>query len=232
MLKNYLKTALRNFKNNKSFALLNIFGLGMGLACCLFVFTVIKYEGSFDDWHTNKDRIYRVVNHYYGDNGLNKNGIIPYPTGDAIIANIPDFEKVVQFHGPNDEKFSLTDHQGNLQVFREEQVLYTDENFFDVMDFEIVSGADGKVLGEPFKIILTESMATKYYGDANPIGQTIKINSQESVEVAAVMKDPPTNTNLPFNCIVSMPTLRKRYPDIFKDNWGDDLGLQRLCAGS
>ena len=141
MLRNYFLTALRNFKNNKTYSLLNIFGLGIGLASCLFVITIIRFEYSFDNWHTNRDNIYRVVRHFNGDNGVtNFTGSLAYPTGDELVRSVPDLEKVVQLHGPTDEKIALKDALGNLQVFREKQVLYTDENFFDVLDFQIING--------------------------------------------------------------------------------------------
>lgn len=220
MLRNFFITALRNFKNNKTYALLNIFGLGIGIASCLFVFTLINYEYSFDKFHEKKDRIYRVVRHYHGTSGIGYTGIIPYPTGDAIIADIPDFEEVVQFHGPEDEKIALTDHAGNFQVFRESGILYTDENFFDVLDFRILSGAQAESLKEPYKAYLTQAMAEKYFGTEDPKGKFIRLNNENDLEVVGVVENPRKNTNLPFRMIVSLPTMRERIPDVFKGNWG------------
>ncbi|WP_421871207.1 ABC transporter permease [Marinoscillum sp.] len=221
MLRNYFITAFRNFKNNKVYSLLNIIGLGVGLASCLFVFTIIRYEYSFDNWHEKKDRVYRVVRHYYGDNGVvSHSGIIPYPTGDELIRTVPDLEKVVQFHGPEDEKIALTDETGNLQVFRENKILYTDENFFDVLDFEILEGAEGSILAEPYKVFLSEDIAKKYFGNSSPIGQTLTFNNTDQLEVVGIVENCPDNTNLPYNIIASLPTMRRRMPDVFKDNWG------------
>lgn len=220
MLKNYFVIALRSFRKNKAYSLLNVLGLAIGLACCLFVFTIIRYENSFDNWHTKKDRIYRVVSHYHGDNRIYYSGILPYPTGDAILRDLPDFEKVVQFHGPEDEKISLIDASGNFQVFRQSGILYTDEHFFEVMDFEILKGAPGDALKDPYKVYLTQEMATKYYGDENPIGKMVKLNNDKDLEVVGIVQTPPKNTNLPFKMIVSLPTMRLRMPDVFRDNWG------------
>ncbi len=221
MLRNYFLTALRNFKNNKTYSLLNIFGLGIGLASCLFVITIIRFEYSFDNWHTKKDNIYRVVRHFYGDNGVtNFTGSLPYPTGDELVRSVPDLEKVVQLHGPTDEKIALKDALGNMQVFREKQVLYTDENFFDVLDFQIINGASGDILKEPYKMFISEKIARKYYGELNPIGQVITMNGSDQIEIVGIVEDCPKNTNLPYEMIVSMPTLRKRMPDVFLRNWG------------
>ena len=221
MLRNYFITAFRNFKNNKVYSLLNIFGLGVGLASCLFVFTIIRYEYSFDNWHHKKDRIYRVVRHFYGDNGVvYHSGSIPYPTGDELVRTIPDFEKVVQFHGPESEKVAFEDAIGNFQVFREDKVLYTDENFFDVLDFKILKGAEGSALTEPYKVYLSETTAKKYFDEESPIGKTLTFNSEEQLEVVGIVENCPDNTNLPFDIIVSLPTLRRRMPEVFKNNWG------------
>ncbi|MEQ9304497.1 MAG: ABC transporter permease, partial [Marinoscillum sp.] len=220
MLRNYFLTAFRNFKNNKVYSLLNIFGLGIGLASCLFVFTIIEYEYSFDNWHNKKDRIYRVVRHYFGDNGISYSGSIPYPTGDELVRSIPDFEKVVQFHGPEDGKITLTDHNNNLQVFREEQILYTDPAFFEVMDFQILKGSPESSLAEPYTVYLTEKLATKYFGDTDPVGKSMKLDSDKQLTIVGIVQDCPKNTNLPFNMIISLPTMREIMPDVFKNNWG------------
>lgn len=220
MFRNYFLTAFRNFKKNKTYSFLNILGLGIGLASCMFVFTIIRYEYSFDNWHQEADQIYRVVRHNFGENGLTEqSGSIPYPSGDKLIQSVPDFEKVIQFHGPTDEKVVLTDVMGNLQVFRENKVLYTDPNFFEVMDFNILKGADQTILNEPYKVFVSERLAKKYYGDQNPIGQVITMNDDEQLEIVGIVENCPKNTNLPYEMIVSISTARKRWPDVFTNNW-------------
>ena len=84
MLKNYFITAFRNLKNNVSHTALNVIGLGLGLACCLVVYTIVEFEYSFDNWHENKEHIYRLTNTYYGDDRVYYNGIVPYPTGKVL----------------------------------------------------------------------------------------------------------------------------------------------------
>jgi putative ABC transport system permease protein len=219
MLKNYFITAIRNFKKNKLNTFLNIFGLGVGMACCLFVFTIINYEQSFDTFHSNAENIYRVTRHYHGDYGVNHNGIIPYPTGDAIVNGIPDFEDVIQIHGPVDEKISFDDAFGNFHIFREDKVIYVEPAFFNAFDFKIIKGSGSKILLEPNKAFITERIADKYFGRNNPIGRIITINQTEKIEIAGIVETPTDNTNHPFEIVISLPTLRARHSDIFIDQW-------------
>ncbi len=218
MIRNFIITAFRNFKNNISHTLLNAAGLSLGLACCLVVFTIINFEYSFDNWHEKKDRIYRVTTTYYGDNRTTYNGILPYPTGQTLKEEIPEFEKVLEFHGPHDEKLSFTDNDGAVQVFREDDVLLTNEHFFDVMDFELLEGSP-EGLGEPNKIYLTQDLAKKYFKDENPIGRTIRYNGEANLEIAGIVENSPKNTNLPFSCLISIETLKQTQPRIW-DQWG------------
>lgn len=218
MLRNFFVTAIRNFRKNLSHTLLNIAGLSLGLACCLVVFTVIHFEYSFDNWHEKGDRVYRVTKTYYGDNRTSYRGIINYPTGKAIRDNVPDIEKVVEFHGPQDEKLSFTDSDGNFQVFREEGVLMTNRDFFDVLDFKLLSGEMDDI-NEPNKIYLSQELATKYYKNEDPIGKILKFNGETNLEVAGVVENSPQDTNLPYSCLISIETLRQTEPTIW-NNWG------------
>ncbi len=218
MFRNFFVTAVRNFRKNLSHTLLNIAGLGLGLACCLVVFTIINFEYSFDNWHEKKDRIYRLTNIYYGDNRTSYNGIINYPTGKAIRENVPDLEKVVEFHGPQNEKLSFTDANGDFQVFRESGVLMTNRDFFDVLDFKLLSG-DIDAINEPNKIYLSQALATKYFEGTDPIGKILKLNGETNLEVAGIVENSPDDTNLPYSSLISIETLRQTEPTIW-DNWG------------
>lgn len=218
MIRNFFVTAIRNFKKNFSHTALNIAGLGLGLACCLVVFTIINFEYSFDNWHEKKDRIYRVTRTYHGDNRTSYGGIIAYPTGKVLMDDVPDLEAVVEFHGPQDEKFSFTDAKGDFQIFRESGTLMTNAAFFDVLDFKIISG-NKEALNEPNKVFLAEEIVEKYFKDEDPIGKVLKMNGETNLEVVGIIENSPDATNLPYTCIVSIETLRQTSPEIW-NNWG------------
>lgn len=219
MLKNYIITALRTFKKNKTYTLLNIFGLGLGLACSLVVYTLIHYEQSFDQWHTKKDWIFRVVSHYKADYGDEYGGIVNYAIGDAIRQDITGVEQVAQFHGPDDAKFSFTDSKGEFQIFREKRVLYADTSFLQMLDFKILQGADLRALADPYKVFLTEKVAKKYFGDENPIGRTLSLENTTKLDIVGIIQDIPNNTNLPFDILISYRTFAEMSPWT-SDQWG------------
>ena len=193
-------------------------GLALGLSCCLVVFAIIDYEFNFDDWHEKGDRIYRFTGIYHGDNRTSYNGISPYAFGRVLKEEIPELEKVVEFHGPMDEKLSFTDEKGEFKIFREENVLMTNEAFFDVLDFELLSGSK-EALNQPNQIYLTESLSKKYFPEGDAIGKTVTFNNETNLTVAGIVEDCPDNTNLPFSCLISIATLRQTEPKIW-NNWG------------
>lgn len=218
MLKNYLVTAFRNLKNNLSHTFLNVMGLAIGLACCIVVFSIVNFEYSFDNWHDNKDNIYRYTSIYHGDNRTSYSGIVAYPTGKVLKEEIPEIEKVVDFQGPDDGKFSFVDAEGNAQVYREDRILMTNEHFFDVLDFKLISGSP-EALKEPFNIFLSEDLAKKYFDGQDPIGKTITYDGEHNLTVVGVVENAPDNTNLPFDCLISFETLRETQPGIW-NQWG------------
>lgn len=215
MFKNYLITAYRNIKKNVSHTIINVIGLGIGLACVLTVFALIYFEYSFDNWHAQKDQVYRVGRVYYGDYGLSHHGIISYPHGKVLREEFPEIKKVVEFHGPKDDRISIIDNEGNFQIYRENDVLMTNSSFFEVLDFKIVKGNKDE-FAQPNKAFLSESTARKYFKDADPIGKTIKLDNELSIDVIGVVEDSRKNTNLPYNVLISMETLQKRQPRIWQ----------------
>lgn len=216
MLRNYLITAFRNFSKNRFYVSVNIFGLAIGMSCCLVVYSILKHELTFDSWHKSSSKIYRVVNHYAGDFGMDYSGILPNPMPEAIAYEMANVE-AIPLLGPIGATVEFDLH-GNYQVFQEGQLLYANEKFLTLLDFPILRGAPASVLKEPFKVYLTESKAKKYFGEEDPIGKTITIEENIDLEVVGIVSNPPTNTSAPFDLIVSFPTIEKAYNSFMK-NW-------------
>lgn len=222
MYKNYLSVAWRNLLKKKGYSAINIFGLALGIACCMLIFMYVSYERSFDDYHTKGDRIYRLIH----GNRNNANATESYwvwhnaPVGQALLDNFPEIEKVVQFSGRAD--ILLTN--GDI-THQEEGVFFMDSTAFDVFSWKLLKGNPKTALAAPFSIVLTESTARKYFGDEDPLGKTLtgsgSAGRSDAGEylVTGVMKDVPPNSHFRFNALLSMSTFRKSRPDVFKA-WG------------
>jgi len=223
MIQNYIKIAWRNILNNRGYATINIVGLAIGLACCLLIVIYVQNELSYDKYHANKDCIYRVVHDYKEVGNTEQHQIWGNaPIGDALKADFPEIEKVVQFSGLT----SILLKQGDKR-FQEENVFFMDSTAFDVFSWKILAGNPHTALKNAYSVVLTESTAKKYFGDQNPIGKTIEGGLAAGradaglYTVTAVMADVPANSHFTFDALLSMSTFRKARPDIFeKEGWG------------
>ncbi|MCR9254190.1 MAG: ABC transporter permease [bacterium] len=220
MIKNYLTIAFRVFKNQLVYTLINVFGLGLGLACCLVTYVFLSHELSFDTFHEKKDQVFKVVTEYTTDQGeIAHLAKTSYPLAPAINRDLPDFGKVLQVQGPYENQISFT-LDGDFKIFKESGTIYTNEHFFDLLSFEIIRGASGEILEQPGKAFLTETLAKKYFGDLDPIGQILSVQKDSAkVEVVGIVKDPPVNNSLPFDLLISYETFKNRYRSVHRDNW-------------
>ncbi len=220
MIRNYLIVALRVFRVQPVYTSINILGLGLGIACCIVTFIFLKHELSFDTFHEKKDRVFKIVAEYHTDRGdVHHIARTSYPLAEAIQNDLPDLGKVLQIQGPYENEVSFT-YQGNFRIFKEKRALYANENFFNLLSFKILKGADGTVLKKPGKVFLTERLASKYFNGDDPIGQTIRLQGDSTLaEVVGIIENPPSNNSLPFDLVVSYETFRKRFEDIHRNNW-------------
>ncbi len=222
MIQNYIKIALRNILKNKGYAAINIIGLAMGLACCLLIVIYLQNELSYDRYHDNKERIYRIVHEYKDPSGNEQEQIWGNaPIGEALKSDFPEIEKVVQFSGQT----SILLRQGDKK-FQEENVFFMDSTAFDVFSWKVLAGNPHTALKDPYTVVLTESTAKKYFGNQNPIGKTLEGGlaagraNAGSYKVTAVMQDIPANSHFTFDALLSMSTFRKQRPGIFeKEGW-------------
>ncbi|MGC3945101.1 MAG: ABC transporter permease [Chryseolinea sp.] len=222
MLRNYLTIAWRNLLKKKTYSAINIFGLALGIACCLLIFMYVEYERSFDNYHVKGDRIYRVI-HGWGNEVKSTENFWVWgnaPIGPALQRNFPEIDKVVQFSGRSD---ILLTH-GDI-THQEEGIFFMDSTAFDIFSWKLLKGNPKTALTVPFSIVLTESTAKKYFGDEDPIGKSL-VGSESAGRSAAgdylvtgVMEDVPANSHFRFNALLSMSTFRKSIPDVFT-NWG------------
>ena len=215
MLKHYFTTALRNFRKNQFYTLVNILGLSIGITCCLVVYSIMRYELRFDSFHKKKESIYRIVEHRLSDYGIQYKGVLPNAMG-AELADAAHFgDQIIPMNGPQNGTIEF-DFESRHLVFKEEAILFTNSNFLKHLDFKIVRGATNEALDEPFKIFLTERKASQYFGRENPIGRVLTINEFVELEVVGVLENPPSYTNTPFDMVISQQTMPMLFNDYVK----------------
>jgi putative ABC transport system permease protein len=214
MLGNYLKMARRSLATYKGTAIINALGLVIGIASTLVILTVIHFELSFDSFHTNADRIYRMVRVSGSDMSEFRTGI-SFPVPGAIKDEIPSLENIFTVDYIGGAYIDVLDPAGStVRKFREEAgCVLVEPAFFKVFDFKgtsfrWISGNPEKALNEPFSVVLTRSMAKKYFGAETALGQTLKFQRKHDCKVTGVIEDFPPNTDFPFTILISYETLK------------------------
>lgn len=201
MLRNYLTTAWRNLRRQKGYAAINVFGLALGLGACLLIVLYVQHEWSYDRFHEQSDRIYRVLEHdTSGSGGSGWTARMQGPMGPALVADVPEVEQAVRFY-PKGEILFRTENRR----FYEDDGYRTDPAFFDVFSFPLQQGNPETALSQPDAIVLTESLAETYFGDQNPLGRTLTLGEDDERTVTGVVEDPPSNSQIRFSYLVPLP---------------------------
>jgi hypothetical protein len=212
MLLNYFITALRNIRRRFGFTLINVFGLALGVASCLLIFLVVRYELAYDAYHSKADRIYRVNHHSIDYN--------PGTSPAVAAAMRNDFPEllVTEFFYDN----------GMVRIgndrFNEKHFAFVDENVPRVFDYQWVAGDPKTALSAPDCIVLTEKMAKKYFGSKDAMGQRINLENQWDCKVTGIIRDLPGNTSLPLDFMVSMATIKTDLANMIKGGYFNIAG--------
>ena len=204
MFTNYLKITWRNFKKQKGYSFLNIFGLAVGMACCILILLWVQDELSFDNFHENGENIYRVVRQVRAENMDNVYVYMPNPLGPAITQNLPEVKKSTRY-----SKVAWPVMAGD-KLFSNIDMCLADTTFFDMFTFTVLQGNLENVLHDPSSIVITEDMARKCFGDEDPLGQTIT-GLGTDYAVAAVVKNIPRNSHIQFECVMPVKYWRTEY---------------------
>lgn len=242
MLRNYFTIAYRTILQQKSYALINVLGLALGLSACMVIFLVVRNELNYDAFHQKADRTYRMTGH-----GLDYNPSVSFSVAPALRTDFPEMEQVSQYYYRREGQIQI----GN-QRHLEEGYAFADGSFPQVFDLDWRAGDPKTALREPNTIVLTEPIARKYFGDADPMGKTIRLDNEWDLRVTGVIGELPSNTHLIFNFLVSWETDRKtfekypfgaiaggylyvvlpeklhpkrveaRFPNFIRKNWGED----------
>ena len=214
MLKNYFKIAIRSLFRQKGYTLINIIGLSVGIATALLIFLFVYDELHYDTFFKESKNIYRVyLKANLGSTAIN-GAFTPAPMAAAMKADYPE----VKVSARVDQQDNMVVSVGE-KYYTLDHVLWADSGFFKIFDFPLLNGDPAKVLTEPRTIVLTESTARKIFGDENPVNKMIKIENDTSYyRVTAVMKDPPHNTHLAFDMILSFHSRHDASSTIWLNN--------------
>jgi ABC-type antimicrobial peptide transport system permease subunit len=206
MFKLNLKIALRNLWKHKVYTFINVAGLSVGMAGCILIFIFIRYQLSYDDDFNNKDRIYRVVSNWKYKSGTDASQGVPIPLAAAIRNDIPQLEKVAAIQRSTGVLAAL-DQAGQLKFKDYEAAYFAQPEFFEIFNFNWLSGDPKRDLFAPNTVALSEKAAIKYFGDwRNALGKTLRFQKNEDCRITAIFKDRPENTSLPLEVVFSYAT--------------------------
>ena len=201
MLPSYIKIAFRNLKHNKLQSSINIFGLAVGLVCCILIFMFIRREFSYDKFHENSENIYLVTYQEINRPGARFFSTTSPPMGPKLRQEFPEIKHAIRLRDSQNNVFTYDNRQ-----FYEENIFYADSSFFDVFSFKFAQGDPQTALDRPNTLVLTQETAQKYFGDENPIGKELVMDGSRPMEVTGVLKPVPETTHLPLSLLISFET--------------------------
>ena len=220
MLRNYIKIAWRNLVRNKSYAFINIFGLSLGIACSILIFTLVSYHFSFDNFHTKKDRIYRIVTEIHNENIAHTPGVPP-PFTKAFRNDYTFAEKTARVATFSDRLISIPSDKDNKKFQEKQGVAVAEPEFFDIFDFPLVQGNIKTALTEPNTAIITQKIAKKYFGTENAIGKIIRYDNATDFKITGILKDLPQNTDRTQEIYLSNASMKDLSRFLSReDSWG------------
>ncbi len=202
MIGNYFKSTFRNIAKNKTYTILNILGLALGIAACLFILQYVSYERSYDRFHENYEDIYRVTYKVYRDGELNIDCAAAVPrVGPFMKEKMPeviDYARVYPMSG-------MVSY-GNVD-YREPRMHMTDPSFLKIFTFPLIAGDPETALAEPYAVVITKEIAHKYFGREDPMGKILRLNGEHNLEVTGVTENVPDNSHFKYDFLVSYATL-------------------------
>lgn len=212
MFKNYFITSVRSLSRSKGFSAINIVGLAVGLATFSLISFYVYHEMSFDRYHKNADRIVRIVENLRTENELLFQSTSSPPMGPHMLKDFPEIISYVRV-----QNWNLLVERNGISFYERESYI-ADSTVFDIFSFQLIKGDRKKALTEPYSIVLTESMAKKYFGSEDPVGQTLKMDN-DNFKVTGVMEDVPENSHFRFSNLISFSTWSQHNKQGEVDGW-------------
>ena len=227
MFKNYLMVAFRNLVRNRVYSAINIFGLSVGIAFCILVFLFVQNEWTYDRFHRDVDRIYRVYWEHVGDHGRSLWSVARIPVAPALAENVPEFGQAVRLY-----RSKTTIKWGEESI--SEGLCFADAAFFDLFTFPLEFGDAATALKSPFSVVLSAEMAAKYFGEENPLGRQMTVQARPGdpfgetepapklldFSVTGVARPVPSNSSVQFDFLMSFNHVADIRGPEFLSSWG------------
>ncbi|MBO6522201.1 MAG: ABC transporter permease [Balneolaceae bacterium] len=218
MVKNYIKIAFRNLFKNKTYSGINIFGLAVGICCCVLIGLYVQNEWSYDEFHSKSDRIYRIwYEETMSDQRVLTNTATPVKLGPTIRENIPEAEHITYVYNFNN--LVTTEDKPDVQS---ENFQVVNKDFFQIFDFELLTGDASSVFNNPSSVVLSESAAQRLLGDQNPLMKVLSIRLGDTYypfTVTGVIEDVPSNSSLSYNILMPIENLEVLISERGRESW-------------
>ncbi|MBN1270642.1 MAG: ABC transporter permease [Candidatus Aminicenantes bacterium] len=213
MFKNYIKMTMRQLKKHKGYSFINVFGLSVGMACCIFILLWVKDELSYDRFHTNADNIYRVTEHQYDSSGdYFPVAVTPWPLAEALKT---DFPEIVESSRLRRLQGSLISHSD--KKFYEPHLVAVDPSFLKMFSFPLVQGDISTALADPQTMLISEKTAAKYFGTEDPLGKVLTLYNLFDFKVTGVLKNVPQNSHITFDILIPFASSLRQFG--WTDSW-------------
>lgn len=213
MIPNFFIFAFRLLRRDKLHSIINTIGLSIGIACCIIIMMYLQNELSYDQYHEKADRIYRLgIKITMGDQSESY-AESSWSIGKRLKDEYPEIENYVRIEPFNDVLFKYKD-----KLFYEDEMALADPSIFEIFSFKFIHGDPATCLKEPGNLVLTATLARKYFGDQNPIGKIIQLGNKYDCDVTAVVEDMPHNSHIRLNALVAMASLSVVAPEVDFDN--------------
>ena len=220
MLKNYLKVAWRSFIGQKYYSAINTLGLALGIAACVLILLFVQEEISYESGFKNQGKIYRLVQDFPMGDHLSVSATVPFPTKRTMLNDFPEISNAALIFRPSSWGNNSIMKIGDKEYF-EDNFVFAESSLFEIYDFNFVYGEPENVLKNSNEILLTETIAQKYFGDENPLGKEISLGGFRDMAVVGVIEDLPENTHLQFELVGSFETYKSFFndPQFFDNGW-------------
>ncbi len=223
MLKNQLKTAIRNILKNKGYFAINVFGLAVGLATCLLISMFVLDELSYDRYNAHADRIYRINTNVHLNGTETKMSLTPGAMADAL-KNFPAVQQVTRLRAYGDNGLLV---RKGTETLNEHDAYLADPTAFNMFDLKVLAGDARKALTQPYSLVVSQAIALKYFKTTNVVGQTLRLNNTDDYKITAVIEDMPRQSHVHFNFLRSMSSVKDEDANFWLSNDYDTYVILR-----